>query len=110
MLVAECPEGLGNRTFEQWMSAAHKPDDLLARIKHEFALGGHKAAAIAAVLKRAQVYLMSALPQEAVRICGMTPIDSLSDGISAALGSAGPEATLLAIPNGGSVLPSVSEE
>lgn len=105
ILVAECPEGLGNRTFEAWMADADTPDELLERIQREFVLGGHKAAAIAAVLKRASVYLVSALPDELVRQCGMVPWGDLAEALDAAWIALGSEASLLVLPQGGSVLP-----
>jgi nickel-dependent lactate racemase len=105
ILVAECSEGYGNRTFEAWMREAGSPDDLLDRIQQEFVLGGHKAAAIASVLKWAEVYLVSAMPPDAVRQCGMVPFDDLSAAMEAAFGGAGPEASVAVLPQGGSVLP-----
>jgi lactate racemase len=108
VLVAECREGLGNRTFEAWMREAASPDEVLDRIQQEFVLGGHKAAAIAAVLKRARVYLVSALPDGLVRQCGFIPFDSASAALQNALGELGSGATVLVLPQGGSVLPVVS--
>jgi nickel-dependent lactate racemase len=110
ILVAECPEGLGNRTFEDWMTAMSSPDELLERIQQEFVLGGHKAAAVAAVLKRASVHLVSALPAELVRQCGMIPFDDPSTALEVALGQTGPGASVLVLPQGGSVLPVASTE
>lgn len=109
ILVAECPEGLGNETFEAWLAGTSSPDELLARIQHEFVLGGHKAAAIAAVLKRASVYLVSALPDELVRRCGMVPIADPERAQEMAFAELGPEAKLLVLPHGGSILPAVQE-
>ena len=57
--MAECPEGYGNTTFEQWMIQADTPEQVLERISRKFILGGHKAAAVASVLLRAEVYLVS---------------------------------------------------
>jgi len=105
ILVAECREGLGNRVFEAWMSGASSPDELLARIQREFVLGGHKAAAIAAVLKRAQVYLISALSDELVRRCGMVPWKDPNAALNEALFQLGVNARVLALPQGGSILP-----
>jgi nickel-dependent lactate racemase len=117
VLVAECPEGLGNKTFESWM-AGSSPDEILARIQQEFVLGGHKAAAVAAVLKRAAVYLVSALPGDLVRRCSMVPFAvgeggiegpeaALAAALDAALATAGDSASVLVLPQGGSVLPLV---
>ncbi len=106
ILVAECPEGLGNRTFEAWLTGA-TPGELLARIQQEFVLGGHKAAAVAAVLQRASVYLVSALPAVLVQQCGMAPFGDLGQAVAAAFAQLGPEARVLVLPQGGSILPAV---
>ena len=101
--VAECPEGLGNVTFEEWMVGA-SADDILARIQREFVLGGHKAVAIARVLKRAAVSLVSGLPPEVVRECSMTPYTDLESALHAALEQMGPDPNIVVLPRGASVL------
>jgi nickel-dependent lactate racemase len=68
-------------------------------------LGGHKAAAVAAVLKRASVYLVSSMPADLVRSYGLEPFAGLPEALEAALVQAGPDARVLAMPQGGSVLP-----
>jgi len=108
VLVAECKEGLGNRTFEAWVMEAGSPEDLLRRIQKEFVLGGHKAAAIASVLMRATVYLVSRLPAELVRHCGMVPFDDLAAALEAAFNKVGSAAKVIVLPQGGSLLPSVN--
>lgn len=105
ILMAECPEGLGNATFEAWMTTGGSPDDLLAKIQQEFVLGGHKAAAVAAVLNRASIYLISALPEELVRRMGMTPFATVEGALAAAQSALGDDASILVMPQGGSVLP-----
>jgi nickel-dependent lactate racemase len=105
ILIAECREGMGNRTFETWMREASGPDDLLRRIQTEFALGGHKAAAIAAVEKRATVALVSELPDEVAIACGLRPYGTVDEALRDALHEAGPGAKVLVMPQGGSVLP-----
>ncbi len=105
ILIAECREGLGNSVFEAWMRAASEPDDLLCRIQREFVLGGHKAAAIGAVEKRARVRIVSDLPDDTALCCGMTPHSSAQAAMEAALSQAGSGATVLILPQGGSVLP-----
>ena len=51
------------------------PQVLIDRIQREFVLGGHKAAAIAGLLARVDVYLVSEFPDEVVRSMCMTPFD-----------------------------------
>ncbi|HSJ54021.1 MAG TPA: transcriptional regulator, partial [Anaerolineae bacterium] len=108
ILVAECPEGLGNQTFEAWITGG-SPDELLRRIQQEFVLGGHKAAAIAAVLKRAAIYLVSSMPGELVRRCGLVPFGDAQAALTAALAQAGNATRVLVLPQGGSVLPVVQD-
>ncbi len=107
VLVAECSEGLGNQTFEAWMTAAASPDEILARIQREFVLGGHKAAAVAMAMKRADIYLVSALPPDFARSLGFYPFDNPAEALQSALTQAGSTATLIVLPAGGSVLPIV---
>ena len=107
ILVAECREGFGNETFEQWMREATSPDACLHRIQQEFVLGGHKAAGVARVMQEAQVYLVSALSPSAVAQCGLTPFSTVDDALATAFGTLGPAARVVAMPQGGSTLPSV---
>jgi len=108
ILVAECKEGLGHPIFEEWLTAGQTPDELMERIRENFVLGGHKAAAIAAVLKQVRVYLVSALSPELARRCGFTPFATVQEALGAALAQVGSGARLLIMPYGGSILPAVS--
>jgi nickel-dependent lactate racemase len=108
VLLAECPEGFGNRTFETWLRDAPSPNDVLERIREGFVLGGHKAAAVARVLRRAHVYLVSAMPEQTVRSGGMVPFSDIGSAVEAALSHTGTSARVLVMPEGGSVLPVVS--
>ena len=103
--VAECREGLGSATFASWLQEADSADGILSRIEREFVLGGHKAAAIAAVLKKARVHLVSSLPAEAIGRVGLVPFDDLDQAVAAAHEVVGPEARVWVLPYGDSVLP-----
>jgi nickel-dependent lactate racemase len=106
--VAECPEGLGNATLEKWLIGS-SADEILARIQQDFVLGGHKAAAIARVLKQAAVLLVSALPPEVVSSAGMRPFTSLDEAMQAAQEIIGPgEVSIAVMPEGAAVIPSVA--
>lgn len=105
ILLAECGEGLGNAIFEAWITEARCPDDILARIQREFVLGGHKAAAVASVQKRASIYLVSSMPPDYVRTCGLAPFEDLKRALETAFAQTGPAAGVLVMPEGGSVLP-----
>lgn len=110
ILVGSCREGLGESVFEEWMTTAPTAHSLIERIQREFRLGGHKAAAIAMVLERADIYLVSHLPEDLVRKLLMKPYPTAQAALEAAIAKCGPEATVLAMPYGGSTLPHAAEE
>lgn len=109
ILVGCCREGFGEPVFEQWLTQAESPEALIRRIRADFQLGGHKAAAIALVLQSADILLVSDLPEEAVRKSWMTPYGSAQSALDSALRKHGPQARVLVMPYGGSTLPGVAK-
>jgi nickel-dependent lactate racemase len=107
VLVAECGEGLGNRTFEKWMHEPGGPDAIIAHIRREFVLGGHKAAAVAMTMQHAEVGLMSAMPADDVRAMGFKPFNSLAQAVQYALDKF-PAPRIAVMPEGGSVVPQIA--
>ena len=107
ILIGSCREGLGEKTFEEWMTAAPTAHSLIERIQREFKLGGHKAAAIAMVLEKAEVDLVSELDDEFVRSLFLVPQPSAQAALDHAFEKLGPDARVLSMPYGGSTLPKV---
>jgi nickel-dependent lactate racemase len=103
VLVARCREGFGNKVFEEWMTGMGTPQVLIDRIQQEFVLGGHKAAAVAGLLARSDVHLVSEFPDDVVRSMCMTPFETVGDAVAAALAAAGPSARCLVVPHGSRV-------
>jgi len=109
VLMGSCKEGLGEEVFEEWMTTAPTAHSLIERIGREFRLGGHKAAAIAMVLENADIYLVSELEDDMVRKLFMEPYASAQAAYDAAVKKCGANATVLAMPYGGSTLPHTIE-
>ncbi|QCX33999.1 nickel-dependent lactate racemase [Caloramator sp. E03] len=105
ILVASCREGLGEHTFEEWLLNAKKSEELIERVKKDFKLGGHKAAAIAMVLQNAKVFLVSELEPDFVRSIFLEPYFDVQSAYENALKEIGNDAKVLIIPHGGSILP-----
>ena len=104
--VASAKERFGEQTFEDWM--LHKtPDEMLVEIKEKFQLGGHKAAAIAMVLKKARIFMVSDLEDELIRRINLVPFNSVQEAIDAALKELGQNSKILLLPDAGSTLPLV---
>jgi len=109
VLIGSCREGLGEKTFEEWMTTSASPEAMIERIGRDFQLGGHKAAAIAMTLQKAEVWLVSDLPDEFVRSIFLTPQPSVQAALTCAYEKLGSDATVLAMPYGGSTLPRIVE-
>jgi nickel-dependent lactate racemase len=105
ILLASCKEGLGESVFEKWILNAKSPDSLIEDIQANFELGGHKAAAIALVLKKAKVFLVSDMNKELVKKMFLTPFESMDDALDCAFKELGKNAKVILMPYGGSTLP-----
>ncbi len=107
VLIGSCREGLGERVFEEWMTTSPSPQAMIERIGRDFQLGGHKAAAIAMTLEKAEVWLVSELEESFVRSIFLTPQPDVQTALDRAFEKLGPAATVLAMPYGGSTLPKI---
>jgi nickel-dependent lactate racemase len=110
ILVGACQEGFGESTFERWMLEADSPRSLIERIQRDFQLGGHKAASIALVLEKADIFLVSAMPAHSVEEAFMRPFENAQNALDAAFEKLGKDASVLIMPSAGSVLPVAEEE
>ena len=109
MLVASCKEGLGEHVFERWMTTSESAGQMIEKIQQHFELGGHKAAAIAMVLKKARVMLVSDLDDDFVRSIFLEPYKDIKQAIDEAIKAAGNNAKIIVMPYGGSTLPCLEE-
>ncbi|MGR6835819.1 nickel-dependent lactate racemase [Syntrophomonas erecta] len=110
ILIAECPEGLGEDTFEKWVTEARSPQDIRQRFHRHFELGGHKAYAICRTLEQADILLYSCLNPAIVRSIFMQPVTNLETAINQALEKHGSGASILYIPEAPKLAIKVSGE
>ncbi len=107
ILMGACEEGFGNLVFEKWMKTYKDPDQSIQALFDHFQLGAHKAAAIAMVRKKAEIFFVSNMDEAEVRKTFLIPFSSLPDAFKAAMIEKGKNATIIAMPYGGSTLPVV---
>jgi len=98
ILIAECREGLGEDTFEEWVMSATCREDIEKRFYQHFELGGHKAFAICRTLHQADIYLYSRMMDSTVKHLFMQPVHDLQNLISSLLDKYGPKSTILVMP------------
>jgi nickel-dependent lactate racemase len=105
ILVAECREGSGDPMFQEWLSEASSPDEVVDRISRRFVLGGHKAAAFASVMQEHQVYLVSSMSAELVNRMHFKAAPTAEKALDEALHDLGGDAQILVLPEGNDTLP-----
>ncbi len=110
IVCGSCREGFGEAHFENFMRTYKDPDEMIQALYDHFVLGAHKAAAIAMVEKRAEIYLVSDLPDETVNATFLKPFHSLQDAYDAAQQKYDRHGRVIAMPYGGSTLPQLRKE
>ncbi|SRR6056297_581723 len=104
ILAASAKEGFGEKTFEEWMKNM-TPDEMICEIRENFKLGGHKAAAIAMILKKSKIYMVSDLDGDIVRKINFEPFETVQKALDAAKKELGEDSGILVLPLAGSTLP-----
>lgn len=107
ILVGECGEGMGEKTFESWLTEARAPEEVCESIRRDFVLGGHKAAAVANVVLSKDVYLVSSMKKEFVKNIFLFPFSDAQNALDIAKQKMGRDAKILVIPHAGSIMPCV---
>ena len=104
ILAAHCSEGLGNAVYEQWNNESSTPDDAIMKFKHSFEFGGHKAALIAQLAKKYDLYLVSNLSDADATNAFFKPASSVQEVLDRVLNEK-PDAKVCVMPYGGLTLP-----
>ena len=110
LLIAACPDGIGNDLFEDWVLRCERPEDVFGILEEEgFKLGGHKAVYLAKDLARAQIALVSEMEDELVRRFFLTPIIDPNEAVALARERFGEGFRTLVMPHGADTFPLVSD-
>jgi len=106
VLVAECPEGHGNDVFYEWMTKFKDVKQMEKEIKRRFRLGGHKAYYLLKAVQRAEIILVSAMPDYlAQNVFKLKTARAINDALRDAFDIAGKNARVWAMPHGNMTLP-----
>lgn len=81
ILVAKCREGIGEETFAHQLSSSVDKGDVLAALEKEYRLGYHKAAKVAEVMRRSDLWAVTSLEGSRLRDMGISPFASLQDAV-----------------------------
>jgi nickel-dependent lactate racemase len=103
--VAECPEGHGNDVFYEWMTKFKDLKEMESEIKRHFRLGGHKAYYLLKALQRAQIILVSTLPDYYASVFKLRTARAMNDALRDAFDLTGKDGKVWVMPYGNITLP-----
>ena len=109
VFYAECGNGAGIKSFEEYVYRYNDEMEMKAALDHEFVVGGHKAYWIVRLGRKYNVYLVSTLPREFVERCHFKPVgvEDHQSMVAELIEKAGRNANIGIIPYGGFTLPAL---
>ena len=107
LLMAACPQGVGEERCEAWLKNAPSLNAILTRFRREgFQLGAHKAYQIARDAVKHKLYLYSEMPNTQVEALNLNPIYNL-DAFMAEAGTT--NANIALMPYANATIPYLKE-
>ena len=108
VLVAECTEGHGNEMFYNWMVRFGELKAVEREIRRNFVLGGHKAYYLLKALQKAQIILVSSMPDYyASNAFKVRTARAVNDALNEAFNIVGKAGKVWAMPYGNFTLPEI---
>ncbi len=108
ILVSKCRHGIGAETFFRLMSSASTPDEVLSSIEGNYILGYHKAARLAHIANRGEMWGVTGLPEDDLEAAFIRPFPSVQQAVDAALARKGPRAQVLFLMDASITVPRVA--
>jgi nickel-dependent lactate racemase len=109
ILVAKCREGMGEETFAKQLSSSPDKKKVLKNLEKEYKLGYHKAAKVADIMCRADLWAVTALDPQRIRDMGLVPFGTLQEAVDSLLREK-PKAQILVLLDGSVTVPKVRED
>ena len=110
ILVSKCRHGIGDETFFQLMARATTPQEVLESIAGDYVLGYHKAARLALIALRGEMWGVTGLPDEDLEAAFIRPFSSVQKAVDSALARKGPNARVLFLMDASITVPRVNGE
>lgn len=109
LLVARCPEGIGQSTFWDLLTMSDDPEEILRIIDEGYVLGYHKAAKIVQLSQRSHIFALTEIPPEELARGFITGFSDLDEALKKAMKITGKDPSILLIPDGTVTVPYVKK-
>lgn len=110
ILVAPCDDGIGPDNFYKLLSSSTDLEKILKTAKENYKLGYHKAARIAELSKKSEIWAVSEVENEKLKKIFIKPFDSLQVACAKTIEKKGREAQILILMDGGNNVPKVGSK
>lgn len=105
ILVATCREGIGPDNFYKLLLSSIDPDKIIKKSKEDYQLGYHKAARIAELSKKAEIWLVSEIKDKIPKNPFIRQISSLQEAVTKSISKKAKKAKILILMDGGNTIP-----
>jgi len=107
ILVAACLGGLGDKQFYRLLTLHDRPEKVLEAVEKRYRLGYHKAAKIAELALKAEIWTVTSLEGSIMKKAFMKPYRNVQRALNEALKVKGKDTGVLVIPDAGLTIPKV---
>ena len=112
ILVSKCRDGIGETAFLDLLSKASSPKDVFEIIKSKYKLGYHKAAKMAQIGLRAQMWAVTDIDHDTIKKALLKPCSDLQSAIDDAVNEIkkkGKKPKTIVMPSGSLTVPLLTE-
>ena len=110
ILVARCSDGVGPDNFYKLISSCTDPEEILKTAKNNYKLGYHKAARIAELSKKSEIWMVSEINDIILKNKFIKPFSSLREAVRKAIDKKEKDAKILILMDGGNTVPDLNEK
>ncbi len=111
LMAAACPEGSGDRTFEEWMENSPSLKTILDRFsRRDFQVGPHKAYLFARDASRVSFHLLSDMKADHISRLHLSPVKDLPTALGSLLPTLPLKAHIGIMPHGNATIPILTDQ
>jgi len=81
ILVSECRDGLGKRTFFDYLSSSKNPEEVLEKTRQKYELGCHIAANIAKIVSKNEIWAVTSIDDTSIEKMFIKPYKHLKNAL-----------------------------